>query len=109
MYSKMTFLYSAMRDLWDQTRPEKLFYKTFNYVEPTEIYLGFDTADTEGYFYYVPTKETLKALLTQETVKEQYRQTKINVGVMSDSESDVLADVNGLLKEDPSSFSIELH
>lgn len=100
----------------DQTR-KTFFKKTFNYVEPTQIYLDFDAAGIERYFQYVPIKETLKALFTQETVKEQYRQTKIKLGLISDSGCDFLADVidgkvikdNGLLKEDPSSLSIVLY
>lgn len=100
----------------DQTR-KTFFKKTFNYVEPMQIYLGFDAAGIERHFQYIPIKETLKALLTQETIKQQYRKTKIKVGAMSDSGSDVLADVidgkviknNDLLKEDPSSLSIVLY
>ena len=98
----------------DKTR-KHFFKETFSYVEPTPIYLGADAAGRECSFQYVPIKETLKALLSQAVVKDQYRQTKLKQ--MSNSDTDVLTDVmdgkiikeNALLRESPSSLSIILY
>lgn len=70
----------------DQMR-KSFFEKSFSYVEPTQIYLGADAAGRERFFQYVPIKETLKSLLSQSVVKDQYRQTKMKQ--MSDSQTDV--------------------
>ncbi|KAL1268698.1 hypothetical protein QQF64_034061 [Cirrhinus molitorella] len=89
----------------DHTR-KSFFKKTFNYIEPTKIYLGADEAGRERYFQYVPIKETLKSLLSQSVVKDQYRETKMK---QSNSQPSVLTDVldgktfkdNTLLNESP--------
>ncbi|KAI7801292.1 hypothetical protein IRJ41_003851 [Triplophysa rosa] len=98
----------------DQTR-KTFFKKSFSYVEPTQLYLGADAAGRERFFQYVPIKQTLRSLLNQSVVKDQYRQTKMKQ--MSQFQLDVLADVkdgktikdNTLLKESPSSLSIILY
>lgn len=98
----------------NQTR-KSFFKKSFNYVEPTKVYLGADEAGRERFFQYVPIKETLNSLLSQSVVKDQYRQTKINQ--MSNSQTDVLTDVldgktikdNTLLNVSPLSLSIILY
>lgn len=98
----------------DQTR-KTFFKKSFSYVEPTQLYLGADAAGRERFFQYVPIKQTLRSLLSQSVVKDQYRQTKMKQ--MSQFQLDVLTDVidgktmkaNTLLKESPSSLSIILY
>ncbi len=97
----------------DHTR-KSFFKKSFNYVESTKIYLGADEAGRERFFQYVPIKETLKSLLSQSVVKDQYRETKMK---QSNSHPNVLTDVldgktikdNTLLNESPSSLSIILY
>ena len=96
----------------DQTR--KTFFKSnFSYVEPTQVYLGIDPNGKERFCQYVPVKDTLKALLSNPKVWEQYNATKMH----SAGAAHVLEDVhdgkncreNTLLQQAPSSVSIILY
>lgn len=50
-----------------------LFKSEFNYVEPTQIYLGIDKNGKERFCQYVSIEDTL---LSQTSVQEQYLQAK---------------------------------
>jgi len=96
----------------DQTR--KTFFKSrFSYVEPVKTYLGIDAKGKERFYQYVPIKDTIKSLLSQNSVKEQYDQAKAD----TETNPDVLEDVRDgrnfkesiLLRDLPSSLSLILY
>lgn len=95
----------------DKTR--RTFYKQyFDYVEPTQIYLGSDAAGKECFCQYISIKETLKSLLRQSSVKEQYHQSKNHTSsnmVVEDVADGRNVKENALLKDNPSSLSIILY
>lgn len=77
----------------DQTR--KTFFKSrFSYVEQVKTFLGIDAKGKERFYRYVPIKDTIKSLLTQNSVKEQYAQAKAD----TETTPDVLEDVVETLK-----------
>lgn len=95
----------------DQTR--KSFFKThFNFVEPVQIYLGQDEADRDRFLQYIPIKDTLKALYKQESVRQQYYQTRSIV-----HKEDIFLDIsdgqsfqsNALFSETPSALRLILY
>lgn len=89
----------------DQTR--KTFFKSrFSYVEPVKTYLGIDAKGKERFYQYVPIKNTIKSLLTQNSVKEQYARAKAD----TETTPDVLEVVrDGRNFKDCLSSSIRIH
>ena len=59
----------------DQTR-KTYFKRNVNYVAPKQVYLGTDSSGKDRFLQYVPVKETLKALLSHQSVKEQYTEAQ---------------------------------
>lgn len=59
----------------DETR-KTYFKKEFNYVAPNKVYLGKNSKGKDCFLQYVPVKETLRALLSHESVKSQYTAAK---------------------------------
>lgn len=96
----------------DQTQ-KTLFKSQFNYVEPTTIYLGIDANGKERFCQYVSIKDTVKALLSQTSVQEQYLNAKYDTPTTSDVLEDLgdgkISKNNKLLQESPSSISIILY
>lgn len=94
-------------------KKRKTFYKQyFDYVEPTQIYLGTDAAGKERFCQYISIKETLKSLLRQSSVREQYHQSKNHTStnmVVEDVADGRNVKENALLKDNPSSLSIILY
>lgn len=93
-------------------RRKTFFKENFSYVEPTQIFLGSDSTGKQRYFQYVPIKETLKSLLRQPTIREQYKQSKLRRSpdmVLEDvSDSQNVKD-NALLQHYPSFLSLILY
>lgn len=95
----------------DKTR--KTFYKQhFDYVEPTQIYLGTDGAGKERFCQYISIKDTLKSLFRHSSVKEQYQlsknRTSTNMVVEDVADGKNVKD-NQLLNGNPSSLSLILY
>lgn len=92
----------------DKTR--KTFYKQhFDYIEPTQMYLGTDAAGKERFCQYISIKETLKSLFRQSSVRDQYYQSKNYTStnlVVKDVADGKNVKENALLKGTPSSLSI---
>lgn len=90
-----------------------LFKSKFDYVEPTPIYLGIDANGKERFCQYVSIKDTVKALLSQTSVREQYLQAKSDTPTTPDVLEDLgdgkIIKNNKLLHESPSSISIILY
>lgn len=59
----------------DETR-KTYFKRNFNYVPPKKVYLGKNAKGNDRFLQYVPIKETLKVLLSHESVKTQYTEAK---------------------------------
>lgn len=72
----------------DQIR-KTLFKSEFNLVEPTQIYLGIDKNGKERFCQYVSIEDTVKALLSQTSVKEQYLQAKSDTPTTPDVPEDL--------------------
>lgn len=68
----------------------KFFKENLNYIAPREIVLGRNKFNIEQYYHYVPIKESLCALLKNESVKKQLEfpvekdQTPLFSEIMSD-------------------------
>lgn len=55
----------------DKTR-KNFFLNNFNYVVPTKVYLGADATGRERFLQYISIKDTLKSLMSQSSMREQY-------------------------------------
>lgn len=62
----------------DDTR-KTYFRRHFNYVAPEQVYLSKNSKGKDCFLQYVPVKETLKALLSHESVKAQYIDAKTQI------------------------------
>ncbi len=59
----------------DETR-KTYFKRNFNYVAPKQVYLGRNASGKDCFLQYVPVRETLKALLSHESIRAQYTEAK---------------------------------
>lgn len=59
----------------DATR-KTYFKNNFNYVPPKQVYLGKDSKGNDCFSQYVPIAETIKALMSNESMQLQYAEAK---------------------------------
>lgn len=96
----------------DNTR-KNYFKHRFNYVSPKKQYLGRNSCGKDCFLQYVPVKETLRALLSHESVKQQYNEAKESQPndphVLEDIRDGKLFKDNGIFNKSEASVSIILY
>lgn len=87
------------------------FKKNFNFIEPTEVFLGKNNLRKDCYIQYVSIISTLQTLLKNQDISEQFReyeQRKNKVGQLEDVMDGAVYKQNSLFKNCPNSLAIIL-